>query len=299
VSDQPVGRSDDGVGDGAVGDGVEAPTCYRHPEREAHIRCTRCNRRICPDCMVSASVGFQCPECVRAGNQGIRQARTVFGGRLSADPGYVSKALIAVNVAAFVAQLAVPRLESRLWLLGAFPPPPSLAFTGVADGEYYRLLTAAFLHGGFLHLALNMYAVFLFGPPLEAALGRVRFTALYLISALGGSALSYAFSNPAQPSLGASGAVFGLLGAFLVVNRKLGRDTSGVLVLLGINFVFGFVASGIDWRAHLGGLIAGALCALPLVYAPPARRSVVQAAGLAAVLLVVVAVVAWRTAQLT
>ena len=295
MTDHPAGQPGDG--DAAAG-GNEPATCYRHPEREAHIRCVRCNRRICPDCMVDASVGFQCPECVREGNQGVRRARTVFGGRVSADPGYVSKALIGINVAVFVIQLAVPRFERQFWMLGAFPPPPSLAFSGVADGEYYRLLTAAFLHGGFLHLALNMYAVFLFGPPLEAALGRVRFTALYLISALGGSALSYAFSNPAQPSLGASGAVFGLLGAFLVVNRKLGRDTSGVMVLLGINFVFGFVASGIDWRAHLGGLLAGALCALTLVHAPADRRGPVQAIGLTAVLAGVVAVIAWRTAQL-
>jgi membrane associated rhomboid family serine protease len=294
VSDQPAGPPGD-----VAGQGAEPATCYRHPDREAHIRCVRCNRRICPDCMVSASVGFQCPECVREGNQGVRRARTVFGGRVSDDPGYVSKALIGINAVMFVAQLAAPRIEGRLWLLGAFPPPPSLAFSGVADGEYYRLLTAAFLHGGVLHLALNMYAVFLFGPPLEAALGRVRFTALYLVSALGGSALSYAFSNPAQPSLGASGAVFGLLGAFLVVNRRLGRDTSGVMVLLGINFVFGFVASGIDWRAHLGGLLAGALCALTLVYAPADRRGPVQAIGLVAVLAGVLAVVAWRTAQLT
>ena len=276
-----------------------AATCYRHPDREAHIRCVRCNRRICPDCMIDASVGFQCPECVREGNQGVRRARTVFGGRLSDDPGYVSKALIGINALVFLVQLASPSIESRFWLIGAFPPPPSVAFTGVADGEFYRLLSAAFLHGGFLHLALNMYAIFLFGPPLEAALGRVRFSALYLVSALGGSALSFAFSNPAQPSLGASGAVFGLLGAFLVVNRKLGRDTSGVLVLLAINFVFGFIASGIDWRAHLGGLIAGALCALALVHAPRERRSLVQAAGLALVLAAVLVVVALRTAQLT
>ena len=305
MTDQPAGQPGDGPLDGPP-DGAElAPavpesaTCYRHPEREAHIRCVRCNRRICPDCMIDASVGFQCPECVREGNQGVRRARTVFGGRVSDDPGYVSKTLIGLNVLVFLVQQVIPRFQSDFWLIGAFPPPPSLAFTGVADGEVYRLLTAAFLHGGLVHLALNMYAIFLFGPPLEAALGRVRFSALYLVSALGGSALSYAFSNPAQPSLGASGAVFGLLGAFLVVNRKLRRDTSGVLVLLAINFVFGFIAEGIDWRAHLGGLVAGALCALGLVYAPRERRALVQTAGLTLVLAGVLVVVALRTAQLT
>lgn len=298
MSNQPAGQQGDGEPAGAPqGEGT---TCYRHPDREAHIRCVRCNRRICPDCMIDASVGFQCPECVREGNQGVRRARTVFGGRVSDDPGYVSKTLIGINVLIFFAQQVSPRLESRFWLIGGpIFDTRVLDQVGVADGEFYRLLTAAFLHGGFLHLALNMYALFLFGPPLEAALGRVRFAALYLVSALGGSALSYAFSNPAQPSLGASGAVFGLLGAFLVVNRKLGRDTSGVLVLLAINFAFGFIADGIDWRAHLGGLIAGVLSGLALAYAPRTGRTLVQVGGVTLVLVAALVVVALRTAQLT
>jgi membrane associated rhomboid family serine protease len=298
VTDHPAGQPGDG--DAAAG-GSEPATCYRHPDREAHIRCVRCNRRICPDCMIDASVGFQCPECVREGNQGVRRARTVFGGLVSADPGYVSKALIGINVAVFLAQLVLGQeVDRRFWLIAGPGFDPILGQSvGVADGEFYRLFTAAFLHGGLLHIALNMYALFLFGPPLEAALGRVRFTALYLLSALGGSALSYAFSNPGQPSLGASGAVFGLLGAFLVLNRKLRRDTSGIMVLLAINFAFAFIARNIDWRAHLGGLIAGVLCAAALVYAPPKRRSLVQGLGLSVVLLAVIAVVAWRTAALT
>lgn len=279
----------------------ETATCYRHPDREAHIRCVRCNRRICPDCMVDASVGFQCPECVREGNQGVRRARTVFGGRVSGDPGYVSKVIIAVNVVAWVVQTASgPAFEHRFWLLGGpVFDPVLLQVVGVADNEYYRLLTAAFLHGGLLHLALNMYALYLFGPPLEAALGRVRFVALYVLSALGGSALSYAFSDPSRPALGASGAVFGLLGAYLVVSRRMGRDASGVMVLLVINFVYGFLVPRIDWRAHLGGLVAGALVALVLAYAPKQHRVLVQTAGSVLVLAVVTAVVVWRTLQLT
>ncbi|MEP6760509.1 MAG: rhomboid family intramembrane serine protease [Sporichthyaceae bacterium] len=300
MTDHPADGVDDGAAGGAA-DETERATCYRHPDREAHIRCVRCNRRICPDCMIDASVGFQCPECVREGNQGVRRARTVFGGRVNGDPGYVTKALIGITAAVFLAQLVLGQeIDRHFWLIAGPGFDPVLGQqVGVADGELYRLLTAAFLHGGFLHLALNMYALFLFGPPLEAALGRVRFSALYLVSALGGSALSYAFSNPGQPSLGASGAVFGLLGAFLVVNRKLGRDNAGVFVLLAINFAFGFIARNIDWRAHLGGLIAGVLCAAALVYAPPRRRPLVQALGLAGVLLAVVALVLWRTAQLT
>ena len=287
------------MSDPAVGDGTTPPTgpapgsdpavCYRHPDREAHIRCVRCERRICPECMIPASVGFQCPECVKEGNKSVRQARTVFGGRVTNDPGWVSKVLIGINVVAYVLQQTVSGFTFRFENIGLY----------VADGDYYRLLTAAFLHASILHIALNMYALYLFGPPVEAAIGRVRFAALYLVSALGGSALSYAFANPLVPSLGASGAVFGLLGAYLVLNRKLGRDTSGVMALLVINFVFGLIAPNIDWRAHLGGLITGSLCAAAIAYAPADRRTAIQIGGFAAVAVMVVAVVLWRTAALT
>lgn len=283
---------------------AEPATCYRHPEREAHIRCTRCERRICPDCMIPASVGFHCPECVREGNKDVRTARTVFGGAVSSDPGVVTKVLIGLNVAAFVAEWVTGgvsgELSRRFYAIGALPPPPfGEPVVGVAAGEYYRLLTSAFLHGGIVHLLLNMYALYLFGPQLEAALGRVRFLALYIVSALGGSALSYAFSAPQQPSVGASGAVFGLLGAYLVVSIKLHRDTTPVLVLLAINFAYGFIAPSIDWRAHLGGLITGSLVAAAMIYAPRRHRTVVQVAGTVAVLALVALLVAWRTAELT
>jgi len=280
-------------------DDSEPATCYRHPAREAHVRCTRCNRRICPDCMIDASVGFQCPECVREGNKGVREARTNFGGRVSEDAGLVTKLLIGINVVVFFAQQVSPSITARFELIGALPAPPFVALSGVADGEYYRLFTAAFMHATILHIAFNMYALYLFGPPLEAGLGRARFLALYLLSALGGTAASYAFSAPNVGSLGASGAVFGLFGAFFIVNRRLGRDTSGLLVLVAINLAIGFIVPHIDWRAHLGGLTVGALIAMGLVYAPRSHRTLVQAAGCVVVLLMVVALVVWRTAQLT
>jgi membrane associated rhomboid family serine protease len=283
VTDQPAGQPGDGVGDAA-----EPATCYRHPDREAHIRCVRCNRRICPDCMIDASVGFQCPECVREGNQGVRRARTVFGGRVS-DAGLVTKVLIGLNALAFLVQQVSQTFTLR------FADLP----VAVASGEQYRLLTSAFLHGNLLHIALNMYALYLFGPPLEVALGRLRFIALYILSALGGSALSYAFANPLGYSLGASGAVFGLFGAFFMVNRRLQRDTSGLLVLVAVNLAFSFLVRGIDWRAHIGGLVTGSLVAAALVYAPRRYRALVQTAGFVVVAVLVVALVAWRTAQLT
>lgn len=248
--------------------------------------------------MIPASVGFQCPECVREGNKDLRQARTVFGGSVSGNPGIVSKILIAVIVVAFVAQQVVDGFTARFYDIGLAVDPRTFETVGVADGEVYRLLTSAFLHGGVLHVLLNVYAIYLFGPQIEAAVGRLRFTALYFVSALGGSALSYAFAAPNRPSLGASGAVFGLLGAYLVVSRKLRRDMTPVLVLLAINFAYGFLVPRVDWRAHLGGLVAGALVALALVYAPRDRRTLVQVAGTVAVLLAAIALIVWRTAEL-
>jgi membrane associated rhomboid family serine protease len=247
--------------------------------------------------MIPASVGFQCPECVRDGNKSVRRATTVFGGRVTSDSGYVTKILIAINVVVFVLQQAIPSFDQRFELIG-LAQSSSFQLEGVAAGDYYRLLTAAFMHASVIHIALNMYALYLFGPPVEAALGRARYLALYLLAALGGNALSYAFAAQNQPSLGASGAVFGLLGAFFVVNRKLGRDTGGLVVLILINFGFSFVARGIDWRAHLGGLITGALVAMALAYAPPSRRTTVQVSAFVLMAIIVAAVVVWRTAVL-
>jgi membrane associated rhomboid family serine protease len=231
----------------------------------------------------------------------VREARTSLGGRLTDNAGLVTKVLIAINVVVFFLQLVSSSVTARFELIGAFPAPPSVAVVGVADGEYYRLLTAAFMHGGYLHIALNMYALYLFGPPLESALGRVRYLTLYLLSALGGSAASYAINAPDGASLGASGAVFGLLGAFFIVNRKFGRDNSGLLVLVAINLAIAFLPGfgNIDWHAHVGGLITGALVATALVYAPRKKRNIVQAAGCVVVLLIIVALVVYRTAQLT
>jgi membrane associated rhomboid family serine protease len=250
--------------------------------------------------MIPASVGFQCPECVRDGNKAVRRATTVFGGRVTNDPGWVSKILIGINVVVYVLQVTVgPALEHRFWLIAGPAFDPQLNHVvGVAHGEYWRLLTAAFLHGSVLHIALNMYALYLFGPAVEAALGRARFLALYLAAALGGSALSYFFSDPSTPSLGASGAIFGLLGAFLVLNRKLGRDSSSVMVLIVINLAFGFIAPNIDWRAHIGGMITGALCAAAIAYAPPTRRTLWQVGGIVLVVAAALVVVVARTAAL-
>ena len=246
--------------------------------------------------MRAASVGFQCPECVAAGASTVREPRTAFGGRLSGDTSKVTIGLIAANVLVHLVALAVGERELQ-FRFGNYPGFPG-GLDGVVNGEYYRLLTAAFLHAGLFHLALNMFALAALGPTLETALGRVRFAALYVLAALGGSVLSFLLSEPNQLGVGASGAIFGLFGAYYVVARRLGGETRSILVLLVVNLVITFTVPIIDWRAHLGGLATGALVALALAYAPRGpRRTQVQVAACAAVaLLLVVLVVARRLA---
>ncbi|WP_406459142.1 rhomboid family intramembrane serine protease [Streptomyces sp. NBC_00876] len=279
--------------------------CYRHPGRETAIRCTRCNRPICPDCMVSASVGFQCPDCVRQGSgtghhPAASQPRTIAGGAVAADPRLITKILLGINAAVFLAVLANGALTKDLALLGRAPYEFGGPVEGVAEGQWYRLVTSMFLHEAWLHFAFNMLGLWWLGGPLEAALGRVRFTALYLLSGLAGSALTYWLAAPNQPSLGASGAIFGLLGATAVLMRRLNYDMRPVFMILAINLVITFNPwGGIAWQAHVGGLIAGALIGFGMVHAPRERRNLVQFGTCAVALVVVVLIVVARTAALT
>ncbi|MFH9245937.1 rhomboid family intramembrane serine protease [Streptomyces lydicus] len=288
--------------DARGGDGPQG--CYRHPDRPTGVRCTRCDRPICPDCMVSASVGFQCQECVRGGS-GTGHApqatvpRTIAGGTIAADPRLVTKILLGLNAAVFLAVLASgAELVDRLDLLGLAFDPNRYQLVGVAEGEWYRLVTAMFLHQQIPHIAFNMLSLWWLGPPLEAALGRLRFTALYLISGLGGSALSYLLAAQNQPSLGASGAIFGLLGATAVLLRRLNYDMKPVLILLGLNLAFTFLWPNIAWQAHVGGLVVGAGVAFGMVHAPRDRRAVIHVATCVLALLAIGAVVWVRTLQL-
>jgi membrane associated rhomboid family serine protease len=270
--------------------GAEAPPrCYRHPERETYVRCTRCDRPICPDCMREAAVGFQCPECVREGQRSVRQARTVFGGRVGADAN-VTKALIAINVIAFVAQLANAKVTTDYEMVGA-----SVA----RNHEYYRLLTHAFLHDPsfLLHIAFNMYALFAFGTQVERLLGGARYLVLYVVSALGSGVATYWFLSPARPSLGASGAVFGLFGAYFVMARKLRADTSQLVVLIVVNLAFGLAAhSYINNYAHIGGGLTGALVAWIYTQVPRGRsHALYQFAGAAAVAVALLVALVVRT----
>ncbi|MEI5098868.1 rhomboid family intramembrane serine protease [Streptomyces sp. PmtG] len=284
-------------------DAQSTPRCYRHPERDTGISCTRCERPICPECMISASVGFQCPECVRGGSgtghaPAASQPRTLAGGTLTADPRLLTKIILALNVMVFVAIRMDESIASDLFLIGRWPPYPYEALEGVADGQVYRLITATFAHQEIWHIAFNMLGLWWLGGPLEAALGRARFLVLYLLSALAGSALTYAAESPSEASLGASGAIFGLLGATAVLMRRLNYDMRPVIALLALNLLFTFTWHGIAWQAHVGGLVAGVAIAYGMVHAPRERRSLVQWGTCALVFAVIVVTVVVRTAQI-
>jgi membrane associated rhomboid family serine protease len=276
---------------------VEAPpTCYRHPARATYVSCQRCGRPICPQCQTQAAVGVHCPECVREG-------RAAGGGLARAlrprGSGFVTYTLMALIVIAYILQWVSGGALTSAWVLN-----PTLV-----GAEPWRLITSAFLHspGTIIHILFNLYALYAFGPALESFLGRVRFLALYLTAALGGSigvlalyALAIAtdggsvdatggFLAPGS-ALGASGAIFGLIGAYLPLRRAIGVNVRVLLIVLGINVVLGFVASGIAWEAHFGGLLVGA--AIGWVYlrtrrAQQRRVQVLGVAGIAAGLLVV------------
>ncbi|MFC5719723.1 rhomboid family intramembrane serine protease [Streptomyces gamaensis] len=286
----------------------QAVGCYRHPDRETGIRCTRCERPICPECMVSASVGFQCPPCVRGEGEGAGDAprhgdatpRTVAGAAHVADPRLVTKVILGINVAVWLAVLAAgDQLVADLELFGRARTELFGPVEGVAEGQWYRLLTSVFLHQSPMHIAFNMISLWWLGPPLEAALGRVRFVALYLLAGLGGSALTYLVADPAQPSLGASGAIFGLLGATAVLMRRLNYDMRPVIALLVLNLIFTFTWANIAWQAHIGGLVIGTAVAYGMVHAPRGKRLLVQRLTCGAALLLVAGTVVLRTLQLT
>ena len=271
-------------------------TCYRHPDRETAVSCTRCERPICPDCMRPAAVGFQCPECVKEGNRSIREKRTLFGGRVGGGDGVMTKILIGLCVAAFLRQRADDTFTLEYAMLGyrgrdGFAIPD----VGVAGGEYFRMITSAFLHADFIHIAFNMYALYAFGPTLEQALGTARFLAVYVLSALGGSVAVYLIT-PSSLAVGASGAIFGLFGAYFVVARRVRADTSQIVGLIAINLLLGAVIKDISNEAHIGGLLVGAGVTYVLAHtARLAQRDIVQGVAVAAVAVVLVVLTMVKT----
>ncbi|MEW1840235.1 rhomboid family intramembrane serine protease [Nonomuraea angiospora] len=272
------------------------PTCYRHPEKETWVRCQRCERPICPDCMRDAAVGFQCPECVAEGNKGIRQARSTFGGSVVSTP-IVTYAILALTVLVFGAQYLTDNAVGGA--LAMWQP-------AVAEGQYYRLITVAFVHStdSFLHILFNGWAIFVIGPYLERAFGHLRFAAVYLLSALGGSVLGLWLDPLPTATVGASGAVFGMFGAMFVVGRKLKLDVRGITLVIALNLVITFVMPAISglrisWTGHVGGLIVGTLLAAALAYAPKSNRTLWQVLAIVGALAVLAVLVMVRVSAIT
>ena len=266
---------------------ADAPVCPRHPDRVAYVRCQRCDRPVCPECQVPSPVGVHCVDCARQAQGRRRGPRTILGGRPSAD-AMVTKALIAACAAVGLIQLIMPLVTSRF----AF-------FPALALDEPWRFVTTAFLHASPMHLAFNMWALWVCGSVLEPVLGRWRFAALYGLSAVGGSTAIFLLSSPASSSwftltVGASGAVFGLFAALFVIQRRFGRDTSAIVGLLAINLVISVLGSGISWQGHLGGLLTGAAVSAVFAWAPRDRRDVYAVGGCAAVGVLLVVLVALR-----
>ena len=267
--------------------------------RETGVRCVRCNRPICPECMRPASVGFQCPDDVSAGARSIRRARTVVGAPVQAT-AYVTWTLIALNLVVYLAavidssagNINDPR-SSRLfrdWEL-----VPYLVAHGF---QFDRLLTSAFLHLNLTHLLLNMLALGFVGPFVERAMGWWRYLAVYLVAALGGSVLVYIGDDHLNAVAGASGAIFGLFAAALVLARRLGLDLRSLIATIVFNFIFTFSVPGISIEGHIGGFVVGALASVVVVGWPPKATWVpvrAQVCGLAAITVLLVLVVAVRT----
>ncbi len=295
----------DGVAPGTGGD-QKVPTCYRHPGRETYVSCVRCERYACPDCMRAASVGQQCVECVGEGARSTRQARTTFGG-LPAAGAVVTWTLVAINVAVFLVTWVRPGILNDLEMLGYAAYSQGGPMHGVAADEWYRLITNAFvvpgagLSGlGLWDILFNMWALVFVGPSLEGLLGRARFLAVYLLSAVGGAVMYYYLAPPNYPAVGASGAIFGLFGAWFVVSRRLKLDTRGIVILIAINLALSFFLHNvIAWQDHIGGLLTGALLTAAYTYAPRKNRTVIQVAATVAVVALLAIAVVVRNGQLT
>lgn len=265
--------------------------CYRHPDRQSFVLCQRCLRTICPECQTPAAVGVICPECL-----GQQQADRTPAQR-KAERRWSRPQAVTARDSRPLVTYAIIAVTTLAWLVGLIPGvgetvQNALLFWGPAlypelTGRFepWRLLTASLVHAGVWHLGLNMLALWMMGRSLEPLLGRVRFLILYLLSALGG-AVAVALLSFTTPVVGASGAIFGLFGALIVIGRHIGANIGGIAIILAINLAIGFVPGfNISWQAHVGGLVVGAL--VGLIYA---RTRSVPRRGLQIGLLVAVTV---------
>lgn len=265
--------------------------CYGHPDTPTKLRCSRCDRPICGRCAIPASVGQHCPECVAEARRSAPKVRTAIAATAPAVLG-----IIGITAASFVLQeVGVGNLLDR------FASCPG----DIQNGEWWRLLTPVLVHAGALHMAMNMFVLYIYGTNAEEAFGTGRLLVIYVGSALTGSALSYAFNSSGVPSVGASGAVFGVVGALIVYlyrrrsSQFIRQHLSGMMTFLALNAVLGFVLAGVDVMAHLGGLIGGMIIGASFdrqhIGAKAMAPAALQIAGVAAVLAITIGLVAWKS----
>ena len=273
--------------------------CYRHPDRQSFVLCQRCLRTICPECQTQAAVGVICPECLRDQQQGQSAAQRKAERRWSRPRAIAVRdtrpivTYVIIGITAFVYLLTlIPGIGGTIQDTLAFWAPTLYPnFFPQLGGlpEIWRLFTTALVHSSIWHIGLNMLALFLIGRSLEPLLGRWRFLTLYLLSTLGGSVAVALLSFPTAV-VGASGAIFGLFGALLVIGRHLGANIAGIAIVLGLNLVIGFIPGfNVSWQAHVGGLVVGLLVGFIFTRTRSARQRRLQIALLAAVGLVLVA----------
>ncbi|HEY6422828.1 MAG TPA: rhomboid family intramembrane serine protease [Pseudonocardiaceae bacterium] len=272
------------------------PVCARHPRRETAVRCARCDRPACTDCLREASIGYQCVDCVAQGSRSGRRATTVAGAEPTGR-SVVVPVLVAVNVAVYIVTAVYAGSLSHNEKAQLFQQW-GLSPTEVAGGAWWRLVTSGFLHFGLLHLAFNMIALWVVGRDLEQVLGRTRFLIVYLVSLLGGSLAVFVFADVRSMTAGASGAVFGLFGGLAVVLLRMRRSPGPVLAIIAINVAISFAPGlSISIFAHLGGLVFGTVVTAGMVYAPRDRRVAAQTVTVLALLAVIAVGILARDAQ--
>ncbi|MFJ7211058.1 rhomboid family intramembrane serine protease [Amycolatopsis sp. NPDC098790] len=285
------------------------PGCWWHPNRPTGLSCSRCGRPACPDCLREAPVGFQCTDCVHSGAQqqrrqqrGYQEAgfgqRTVFGARLSQSV-LVTQVILAVNVLVFLITVVQAGSLNDNELSTAFQYGTLYGDATLGHGEWWRVLTNGFLHFGPIHIAVNMFSLWMMGRSLEQVCGRGRYLALYFVSMLGASAAVLLFGNPGgfPGTAGASGALFGLMGAYAVTVLKLRLNPTGLLITLALNAFITFGIPGISIWAHAGGLVTGALVTVALLYAPQVSQARWQAIGIGIIAVAIVGLIVYKGSQ--
>jgi membrane associated rhomboid family serine protease len=264
--------------------------CYRHPNRQSFVLCQRCGRTICGECQTPGAVGVICPECMKQQRATAPKTKSAFLTRMTGKSApVVTYAIIGICILVYIVQ-SLPVIGGNttdaLQYAGLYSYPQLF--------EPWRMFTSIFAHASIIHIALNMYTLWIFGMVLEPMLGRIRYLVLFLLSGLAGSLGVFLIADPRIPVIGASGAIFGMMAAFLIIQRRLGGNATQLLILVGINLVIGFVIPGIAWQAHLGGLVGGALVGLIYVETRRQSRQRLQVFLLSALTVAILAVSSWR-----